>query len=406
MINVDSTIHDPLLGACEAARLLGIKLATLYAYASRGLLESVPSGRGRSRLYPRSAVERLRARRDARAGHGPVAAGALRWGEPVLDTAITAIGPGGPVYRGEPAVALAERGAPFEGVAELLWGCGLVDSGPWADDRRALALLGRVGRPPSVFDALAAVIPLAAWADSERVVATPARELARARSLIATSVSAVALALGRPRPPPGPVASRLAQAIGAPARAARLVECALVLMADHELNASSFAARVAASTGADLYACVAAAVAALSGPRHGGEAARVQAAIAEARTPRGASGLVAGRVGRQEELPGFGHPLYPDGDPRAALLLGRARVLGASRLAVVDAFVGAAERLRGVRPNVDVGLVAAARAASADPQAPAALFAIGRLAGWIAHAWEQRAAGHLLRPRARYVGAP
>ena len=106
----------------EAASFLDVKLPTLYAYTSRGLVRSVASAKGRARLYLRTDLERLRARRDARAGHGPVAAAALRFGEPVLDTHLTAIDPvQGPVYRAHLAFDLAEQGASFERVSELLW---------------------------------------------------------------------------------------------------------------------------------------------------------------------------------------------------------------------------------------------------------------------------------------------
>src|SRR4051794_2356420 len=102
------------VSAAEAAKLLGVKLQTLYAYASRGLLGSATKGPGRKARYPREAVLRLKTRAQARAGHTAVAAGALRWGEPVLDTAVSTLTPQGPMYRGFNAVALAERGITFE----------------------------------------------------------------------------------------------------------------------------------------------------------------------------------------------------------------------------------------------------------------------------------------------------
>ncbi|MDC0676049.1 helix-turn-helix domain-containing protein, partial [Nannocystis radixulma] len=113
----------------EAAALLGVKRETLYAYASRGLVRSEPGGAGRERRYSRDDLERLKARRDARSGHGPVAAGALRWGEPVLESALTAIEAAGPRYRGRPAVELAEATS-FEAVAELLWSGVLPEQAP------------------------------------------------------------------------------------------------------------------------------------------------------------------------------------------------------------------------------------------------------------------------------------
>src|SRR4051812_37245717 len=106
------------LSARDAADLLGVKVPTLYAYVSRGWVTRVSAGSRRG-LYAKGDLERLKARHDARSGHGPVAASALRWGEPVLETSIATIGERGPVYRGQSAVELARGGASFESVAEL-----------------------------------------------------------------------------------------------------------------------------------------------------------------------------------------------------------------------------------------------------------------------------------------------
>jgi citrate synthase len=107
------------LTAAQACRLLDVKRQTLYAYVSRSLVRRMRTADGTR--YARDDLLRLRARHEARSGHGPVAAGALRWGEPVLASAITAIAADGPRYRGRPAVQLAADGASFEAVAELLW---------------------------------------------------------------------------------------------------------------------------------------------------------------------------------------------------------------------------------------------------------------------------------------------
>jgi citrate synthase len=181
---------------------------------------------------------------------------------------------------------------------------------------------------------------------------------------------------------------------------------ALVLTADHELNPSTFAARIAASAGASLPACTMAALAALSGPLHGGATARVEAFVAEvARAERGAA-AVGERLARGESVPGFGHPLYPDGDPRGAHLLEVAqRVGGKTRgVRILVSVVNAMELVARERPTLDVGLVALSAALGLPRGAPLAIFACARVAGWIAHALEQRSAGFILRPRARYVG--
>src|SRR5207245_5047973 len=99
--------------------------------------------------------------------------------------------------------------------------------------------------------------------------------------------------------------------------AAELLRLALVLIADHELNASTFAVRVVASTGASLVACVIGGLAALGGPRHGGTTEQVEALLDEIERVGDAAAVAEQRLSRGERLPGFGHPLYPDGDPRA-----------------------------------------------------------------------------------------
>jgi citrate synthase len=202
------------------------------------------------------------------------------------------------------------------------------------------------------------------------------------------------------------VATGVQRALGAPARGRRLLESALVASADHELNVSSFAARVAASTGADLEACLIAALAAFSGPRHGAESMRVQALVSEAGRPERARSTLLARVRRGEALPGFGHRLYPAGDPRGPLLLSLAaqHVRPARALATLEALVAEAARLGLGVPNLDVGLLGVAHALRLQPWAGQVLFCIGRSAGWIAHVAEQRTSGELLRPRARYVG--
>ncbi len=401
------------LSAREAAKQLDVKLETLYAYTSRGLVESVPAAHGRGRLYARAAIERLKARHDARAGHAAVAAGALRWGEPTLETSVSEIRSDGPYYRGHSALALCEEGASFEDVAELLWSGQRAPAHPRGEDRgwgeRVRVSLPVPPAPPAPSAYLAAAVALAALADPSRHGASELEEHARARRLIAWFADIVG---GRRVSVKGraSVAQRLLASYGAAATpvAQRLVDTALILSAEHELNASTFAARVAASTGADLYACLGAALQAHSGPRHGGMAARLEALVREIKRPQRALGIVRERLARGEGIPGFGHPLYPTGDPRGrAMLALTARVKQPStQLQRVHALCAAMRAVRQPAATLDVGLVAVCCAARLPEGAASALFAIGRSAGWIAHALEQRSQGYLLRPRARYLPPP
>lgn len=408
---------DTYLTAKEAARFLGVKLATVYAYASRGLLRAVPrGGGGRARLYARSDLDRLRARHDARSGHGAVAGGALRFGEPVLESAITAIAPEGPRYRGHAAVDLARAATGFERVAELLWTGALPDAErAWAErpprlPLRAVAKLVPAGARP--LDTMLTVLPLFAAHDPARHGAPPQRELARARALVRAVAIAPALArdpaLAENALDAPTIAGALLVALGArPSRGAvALADRALVVAADHELNPSSFAARVTASTGADLYACATAALATATGPHHAGMTERVEALVDEVGRPERARATIELRGGRGEAIPGFSHPLYPEGDPRGRALVDAVREAGAesTRVRVIVAIADAMEAVRGERPTIDFALVAVAAALRLGPGAAGALFATGRTAGWIAHALEQRSQGFVLRPRARYVG--
>ena len=344
LINVDSTIHpsgEPVradvLPSALAASFLGVKRETLYAYASRGLLTRVPLGEGHRHGYLRADVERLKARADARAGHGAVAAGALRWGEPVLDTAISAISQTGPAYRGYSAVALARAGVSFERAAELLWSGRLPASAPkWRalptragehrPEPRERAVRGGLQRLLLLVSRLAADQATTGGAragrgrDGGAEVGGPPEEVRVARRVIARFAGAgVAGEV--------PVARALLATLGAHRTGRGPEEAlgrALVLVADHELNASTFAARVAASAGASLLACLAAAMATVSGDRHGGQCDRVEALLSAA-SRAGASRSLRTLLRRAEVPPGFGHPLYPDGDPRAGPLLEAAR---------------------------------------------------------------------------------
>ena len=395
--------------APTAARHLGIQVRSLYAYVSRGQVRSVPGESGRPRLYAYGDLERLRVRRDARAGHGAVAAGALRWGEPVLDSAVTAITPRGPAYRGRLAVDLAAQGVPFENVAELLWS-GYLPPGTVTWPRSAMphAQLARLLSPAAQpLDVMPLLLHISALADTERHDRRHDTIIGRGRSLI--PLLAAALAPGFPAAAvtralgAGSVAQIAARALDLDEAHAPLLDAALVLLADHELNASSFTARIAASTDADPYACVAAALATLTGRKHGSASLDVLRFADEVGAPDAAKSAVRGLRKKGQVPPGFGHPLYALGDPRTRPLLDAAERLGGKRartlVAIVDATTDA-------YPSVDVGLAAMIAALGAPDAAAPGLFAVARSAGWLAHALEQRAAGHLLRPRARYVGVP
>jgi citrate synthase len=263
-------------------------------------------------------------------------------------------------------------------------------------------------RGSAVLPKMALILSVLAVSDADRAHASDDAELARARALQHWLACAPAA-----RPPSKEHATRIAVTLTSSLRArpsaaqVMNVDRALVLCAEHELNASTFAARIAASAGADLYACLGAAVHTMSGSAHGGMCERVEALLASTGKARNATHTVRAWLARGEALPGFGHPLYPAGDPRAALLIELARAHGARTEAARTAFALLEAMQRGGHPapNLDAGLVTLCTCLELPRGAAATIFAVGRTAGWVAHTLEQRAAGYLLRPRARYVGA-
>jgi citrate synthase len=394
----------------RAAAYLGIKARSLYAYASRGLVQRLR--RGKKSLYARADLERLKARHDARSGHGPVAAHALQWGEPVLATRISSVTGDGPCYRGQPAVELVRQGRSFEDVCALLWGEGPPAAGqPRSWPRPPIAPSPPRGTHPrpraaSILLRLLDVAVERLAHDPAPFGLAPERERDRARSLV--QALAIAAATRAPsRVVLGDPAALLLHALGGPSSPAALalVNATLVLCADHELNASTFAARIAASTGADLHACVVAALATFLGPRHGAASTEVEAFLADAPTPARAVALVRDHSARGRRLPGFGHPLYPHGDPRATTLLALVgKGSSAPGMRTLMAVAREAQALRGDHPNIDFALVAVSLHLRLPPGSAQALFAVGRSAGWIAHALEQRTSDTVLRPRALYIG--
>ncbi len=399
------------IGAAEATAMLGIKRASLYSYASRGWVRSIPAPKGRARLYAREDLERLRIRHDARAGHAPVAAAALRFGEPVLDSRITRIDDDGPHVRGLSLVAAAAANTPFEQVAAHV--LGTPTEARWCPSPARARTLGRVladlrgaARAPTI-ELLPLVVAAAALPPNGNPDAA-----AVAHELVPLAIAMLALpSLPRTRAllqDDRPLAVRVLAAHEARSdRAATIaVDRALVLLCEHELNVGTFAVRIAASAGASLHACIGAGLGALGGWRHGRASDELTALVLAAGTPRKAEAIVAARIHEGAALPGFGHALYRHADPRALVLLATARELPRPRpaLRTVLAIVDAAARLGAEPPNVDCGLVALLAALGLPLASASAIFAVARMVGWLAHAVEQREAGVLLRPRARYIG--
>jgi citrate synthase len=371
-----------LLTAEEAAARLGVKRETLYAYVSRGRLRSVAVPGSRERHYRPEDIETIRARSGAPAAAPQPAGEAVM---PTIDSAICLIEDGRLYYRGQDAIRLSDT-ATLEEVALLLWG-----ELPDVEPHRPLPS-GRIASASGLAIIERCQLRLAVIAAGADPAAGGQTRGSIARAGYWILRELVACVTGRP----GcalPVHQELASHWGLDAAGSDLLRRCLVLIADHELNASTFVARCVASTGAAPCAVVSAALGALSGERHGGAAVRAEAMFHALKRDGDPITAMAERLAGGEQLPGIGHPLYPDGDPRAVAILYAASALAPQ-----------ARRLVNRRPNVDFALAAAAVLLGLPPGAALSLFVVGRTVGWIAHAIEQYESGVLIRPRARYTG--
>src|SRR5229473_127891 len=387
------------LSAREASAELAISPATLYAYVSRGLIRSEPSPDSRSHRYRAEDVRGLKERRTP----SPEARGfgSFDTDLPVMDSAIATITEDGPIYRGVNCVDLAEKDT-LEHTATLLWDVTAID--PFAadncpyvsDEMRAIAEAARRAAP---IDRSIAVLALAASADPGAFTRAPdGRAMVGARILrlvVATMLNAA--------PSAEPLHLQIAQAWAPDNKhAADLIRRALVLLADHELNASTFTVRCAASTGLNLYDAVIAGFVALKGPKHGG-AGVLAAQFVKTLVDRDVAPVIRERVALGERFAGFGHGVYKRGDPRAISMLEALARAGAARKFTKEIPERIAEAT-GEFVNIDYALAVLVLALRLPAGSELALFAMARTVGWIAHASEQLQHGRLIRPRARYVG--
>ncbi len=424
------------IDASQAAARLGVKTATLYAYVSRGVLRRRHSPDGRRSLFDPAEIEELARRGRPRR---PKSASDIESG-------LTAIRDDRLYYRGHPARRLAEE-REFEEVAALLW-TGEPEGGHWPADPRAVAVAraAQSGLPEETLplERLQVITVALATADPLRLTVDPGAVTGAARNLIAGMVEALPPA----RTTAGPLrsvpdAEHPAEVTGDPSHAgpdagrdpiagvaegasiaerlwtrltprapdARLVgalRAALVLLADHELAASTMAARVAASVRAGPYAVVSTGLGVLGGSLHGGASLGVEALFAEVGEPGRASRVIGERLRRGERIPGFGHAVYRAEDGRGTYLLDRVREAAAGHhgLAVAEAVLADARARRLPTMNIDFALSILGAVAGMTRGSGEAMYAVARTAGWLAHALEEYARDTPFRPRAVYTGPP
>lgn len=369
----------------EALRRLGVKPQTLYAYVSRGLIAARPADDDpRASVYSVADIAQLVRRKRSGRRRRAIAEGTVSWGEPILETRIATVRDGRLIYAGRDAVAFAEI-ATLEDAARLLWR----QAEHWRPATSSEAV------PSGASEKHRALLYLAAHA------ANDAPSFGRAGPALADEafglLSGFASALVA-RDTKDPVHTLLGDYWRLSRAQKDVLRRALVLVADHELNPSTFAARVAASTGASLAGAALAGFATLTGPAHG-EAARRALTFLDEAAKGDATALLRARLAEGLAPPAVGHTLYPDGDPRAAAVLEAL----APRPRLRDA-IAAAEDAAGGKANIDMALAALTLEWKLGPDAPLVIFAAGRMVGWMAHAMEQRTTNSLIRPRATYMG--
>ncbi len=379
-VNVDQVnVHGALLESEEAARRLGVKLQTLYAYVSRGRLQSYAAPGSKRRLFSVDEVESLA--RRARGGKQ------VETRVATVTTAITQLRTDGPAYRGQLAATLAATSS-FEQTAELLWGSG---SGAW----EAIRLT-----PPRGLGSqgiLRWIAVMAAARDPRRDDPFPDLVTARLRSVISTMAclcgpKAVNSGASPNRGQVSHIAWILAEGLRTrrlSAPTVRAINAALILVADHELATSALAVRIAASTRATIYDALLAGLGTMGGPLHGGASA-IATRMLRRTAADDVSQVIDDLLLGSGVLPGFGHVVYPDGDPRADALLSFVRpIAGAGKWKAIVEFLDAADARRQPPPNIDFALAALAFATDMSEDSVTSIFTIGRVAGWGAHYLEE-----------------
>ena len=387
-VNMTLTEAPLWLPAADALELMQVRPQTLYASVSRGRIRAKPDASDpRRSLYHRDDVQRIAARTRGRRSSETVASEAIQWGEPVLASGVSTVAGGRLLYRGQDACELAGR-ATLEEVAGVLWES--------TATRFAAATAAAAPTPKGAAPLQAGLVALASRAATDLPSRGRSRAVLQAEAADVIGTLADAL-LGATPSRAMPMHLRMASAWRRP-RAADDLRRALVLLADHELNASTFAARVTASTGASVAACLLTGLSTLTGPLHGGASAAVQALMRNA-AAIGTEAAVREWLAHDRPLAAFGHPLYPNGDVRCgALLAGIALPAAFTELRAIG------EKLLGEAVNIDFALAAMAAVHKLPAGAPLILFALARSVGWTAHVLEQQATGQLIRPRARYTG--
>lgn len=417
-----NTNNIDLLDSKTAAALLGVKTQTLYAYVSRGLIRPAPRHGAQASLYHREDIEALRS--GGRSSHGSTEQGerTTRWSQSsTLQTAITTIRSDGPYYRGKSAVDLARMQRPFEDCVDLLWN-GVLPSAwlPWRPAQcpelfdHISERFASIAKHASNWQLLALITQsysASVGRNPEHVLGAP---ILAGRYLIQMLAPSLGLLCNQQAYPVSKTSESIAHIIAASLgvqphnELLQALNACLTLSADHELAPATFTARIAASAGADVFSCVSSALGAFDGPLTGYGCNESERMLYSAKSASDYVKQLKKFTIRKEFIPGYNHPLYPEGDPRASYLLDMVRSLSSSQTsrAILD-YIDAGNSELEAHPSLATGLAAVCAAFNLPRESPGTIMAIGRVAGWLAHVFEQRLDGQMLiRPHTKYIGPP
>ena len=402
------------LTAQEAADELGVKIGTIYAYVSRGLIRSQASAEGqRHRLYSREDVNRLLIRRQTRIGLDHGADDVLHFAAPVLESGISLIEDGRLYYCGIPIEEVAAM-LSAEELAALVWTGDAANAHKLFDFRRHPSarkyrkmLLDLDIDRKFIFSVptFQIILPLAMADDpiaydrrSDAIAISGARILRLLTSVAAGDVQediGLAEMMQRGWRPHDEASIRFFNMV-------------LIICADHEVKLATFAARVVAALGATPYSVINAGITSLSGPQQGGYTETVEAFLDEVNSPDNAASVIRARMRRSEShpVPGFQNPLYPKGDPRAKLLLGALydQYPNSPTVILARSIQDVVVQMRGEHPRMEFALAVFRRHFELPPGSTLGIFALGRIIGWIGHAIKQYRSKQIIQPRTRYTG--
>ncbi|MDO8776288.1 MAG: citrate/2-methylcitrate synthase [Burkholderiaceae bacterium] len=405
------------LGREDALAILGVKRETLYTYVSRGLIRSIQLPGTNARQFSRDDISQLRLRHRIREGSASPGEGSMRWGTPVVESMITQISERGPVYREHSAIELARSGLSFESVSEFLWSASLPSKhANWpavAQLSSKLDFLKSFDRSNNILQIFSHAV-IALTRETEDVAADRgAEKFVCARQLMVALTRCCGWLSADQSFDDVEMQERTARkvarllGIATTDETISALDTALILCADFELAPGTFAARIAASAGADMSACIVAGICAHSGKFAGGGIIQTESLLFDNLTGENRKTRLNLARDYGDRLFGFNHPLFPKGDPRARELISSAKRFAKNdyELHAAFEFLHEAETQYDLKPGIGIALLLLCRALVMPRQSALAIWTLGRTAGLIAHIIEQRSLRYKIRPRAHYIGS-